>query len=132
MEEELGKEPGIKNKPSPVVRNDDREVLAQGLGVELVEVRRDLVHERELGRLGVPVGFFRFHFVDRIAAYVACPKPRELLLEGFELPGGLVNGRAVGGEGEVWLVCDELVCRFEKGVDALAEPIVPFTVEPGA
>ena len=36
VEEELGKEPGIKNKASPVVRNDDREVLAQGLGVELV------------------------------------------------------------------------------------------------
>ena len=68
VKEELGEESGIKDEPSAVVRNDDRKVLAQGLGVELVKVRRDPVHERELGWFGIPVRFFRFHFVDRIAA----------------------------------------------------------------
>ena len=68
VKEELGEESGIKDEPSAVVRNDDRKVLAQGLGVELVKVRRDPVHERELGWFGIPVRFFRFHFVDGIAA----------------------------------------------------------------
>ena len=68
VEEELWGRAQSRDEPSSVVRNDDRKVLAQSLGVELVKVGRDPVHERKVGRLGIPVRFFRFHFVDRIAA----------------------------------------------------------------